>query len=656
MKKAIYLLLLLIFALNQSYAEKSKKEAYIDSLIHMLPQLKEDSQKVNLLCEVSTKLRRIDSKKSIDYGKKGLALAEKIGDKDKIASANYILGNTYLFILSIDSTALLYLKKALELETEKGDKEGMASVLNNIATSYLMVSNFPKALETLYRALRLFEQNGNKNGQANCLLNISNTFYAQFEFYKSIDYLKRALKLYKQLNSKEGIALALGNIGDIFAQLHKNDSAGIYFSESLRLYSELGDSTGIERNLANFGSLHLTKGEFDKALAYNLKAMQIAKLNQYDYELGHDFATAGEIYLAMGSQQPSAETPQKKRNSSDLLLTAKNYLDSAITVLSGIGDLASLSNVYESLSKTNHQLGNFKEAYDAHLIFKSLNDSIFNIEKDKKITQSAMQYEFDKKEAAVRAEQEKKDIRERNIRNSIAAGLAATLLFSIVVFRQRNKIKAGKKRSDELLLNILPEEIAEELKAKGSAEAQQIEEVTVLFTDFKGFTAMAEKLSAKELVNDIHECFSAFDRIIEKHGIEKIKTIGDAYMAAGGIPTANTTHAHDVVKAALEIGEFIKEGKAAKIAKGAPFFEIRIGVHTGPVVAGIVGVKKFAYDIWGDTVNLASRMESSGEVGKVNISGSTYALVKDKFSCIHRGKIAAKNKGEIDMYFVEESL
>lgn len=217
---------------------------------------------------------------------------------------------------------------------------------------------------------------------------------------------------------------------------------------------------------------------------------------------------------------------------------------------------------------------------------------------------------------------------------------------------QRNRISKEKKRSDELLLNILPAEVAEELKAKGSAEAKSINSVTVLFTDFKGFTQLSEKLSAQELVGEINECFSAFDHIMQKYGIEKIKTIGDAYMAAGGLPVPNQTHAKDVIHAAIAIQKFMTELKAKKEAAGQLFFEIRIGVHTGPVVAGIVGVKKYSYDIWGDTVNTASRMESSGEVGKVNISGSTYEEVKDLFLTEYRGKISAKGKGEIDMYFV----
>ena len=247
----------------------------------------------------------------------------------------------------------------------------------------------------------------------------------------------------------------------------------------------------------------------------------------------------------------------------------------------------------------------------------------------------------------------KKFSKQKNIRNSIATGLAGALVFLVVVYRQRNKISKEKKRSDELLLNILPAETAEELKRTGTTTAKDFDQVTVMFTDFKNFTSISEKLNAQELVNEINYCYSIFDNIITKHGIEKIKTIGDSYMCAGGLPIANKTNAIDTVTAAIEIRDFMLNEKQERQNEGKPFFEIRIGCNTGSVVAGIVGIKKFAYDIWGDTVNIAARMESSSEPGKVNISGSTYELIKDKFNCEHRGKIEAKNKGMIDMYFVE---
>ena len=208
------------------------------------------------------------------------------------------------------------------------------------------------------------------------------------------------------------------------------------------------------------------------------------------------------------------------------------------------------------------------------------------------------------------------------------------------------------QRSEQLLLNILPYETAQELKMSGKAVARYYPDITVMFTDFKGFTHIAEKLSPEQLVQEIDEFFTAFDLIMEKNGIEKIKTIGDAYMAASGLPAVNETHALDMVNAAVDIIEYMEVQKQIRIAANRPVFDIRIGIHTGPVVAGIVGHKKFAYDIWGDAVNLASRMESSGEAGQINISQCTYDRISSNYSCIFRGEIEAKNKGKVGMYFV----
>ncbi|MBE9121099.1 GAF domain-containing protein [Tychonema sp. LEGE 07199] len=214
------------------------------------------------------------------------------------------------------------------------------------------------------------------------------------------------------------------------------------------------------------------------------------------------------------------------------------------------------------------------------------------------------------------------------------------------------ELDAEKHKSDQLLLNVLPVKIAEELKNNGKVEPVHYDCVSVLFTDFQDFTKLSEKMTPRDLVDELDYCFSYFDRVMDKYCLEKLKTIGDSYMCAAGIPVPRATHAFDAVLGALEIQQFMELRKVHKAQQNIPYWDIRIGIHSGPILAGVIGNKKFAYDVWGDTVNTASRMESSGVPGKINISSATFELVKDFCECEYRGKIFAKNKGEMDMYLV----
>jgi class 3 adenylate cyclase len=221
-----------------------------------------------------------------------------------------------------------------------------------------------------------------------------------------------------------------------------------------------------------------------------------------------------------------------------------------------------------------------------------------------------------------------------------------------LVSSRTEELKSEKERTETLLANVLPKGTADELMLKGKATKKKFNFATVLFSDIQGFTKIAEEVNPEVLIDELDKFFFHFDTVVEKYNIEKIKTIGDAYMCAGGIPQSNRTNPVEVILAALEMQEYMKNLKKARDNKNKVFWDIRIGLHTGTIIAGVVGHKKLTYDIWGDTVNIASRMESSGEAGKINISGTTYEYARDFFFCEYRGKMPVKYKGELDMYFV----
>ena len=225
-------------------------------------------------------------------------------------------------------------------------------------------------------------------------------------------------------------------------------------------------------------------------------------------------------------------------------------------------------------------------------------------------------------------------------------------LLEQIINKRTEDLIIEKEKSEALLANVLPKGMASEIMAKGKATKIKYNFVTVLFSDIQGFTKIAEEMNPEVLIDELDKFFFHFDSVVEKHGIEKIKTIGDAYMCAGGIPEKNRTNPVEVILAALEMKAYMTKLKHASELEGMKFWDIRIGIHTGTVIAGVVGQKKLSYDIWGDTVNTASRMESSGEAGKINISGTTYEFVKDFFTCEYRGKMPVKYKGELEMYFV----
>ncbi|MBK9982867.1 MAG: tetratricopeptide repeat protein [Saprospiraceae bacterium] len=405
-----------------------------------------------------------------------------------------------------------------------------------------------------------------------------------------------------------------------------------------------------QKALINLGSIKGMTKDLDSAYFFFSKAANIALKNVDKYE-----------YMTLLTNL--ANLDKERGRYKEAIVT----LDSTYAMADRLKNVEILANVQNARADLYAKMKDFEKAYDFLRKYIKTHEQFLNEERVKAVTEMMEKYESEKKARQIQQLQlDKLDAslkteRITNTRNHylylglvvflIAVGSLGRLRY---VHRSRSAIQREKDISEGLLLNILPSAVAEELKLKGHAEAKHYDLATILFSDFKSFTTISERLSAKDLVEEINFCFKAFDGIMTRYGIEKIKTIGDSYMAAGAIPDMNTASPLDVVMAAIEMQQVITNRKKERDEQQQPAFEMRVGIHSGPVVAGIVGVKKFQYDIWGDTVNTASRMESSSEVGQVNISDATYQLIKDNPQLVftYRGKVQAKGKGEMPMYFV----
>jgi adenylate cyclase len=566
------------------------------------------------------------------------------------------MGNTNYY-QGENQKALECWEKAYAVVAEMNDQSFLNIIRMNIGNVYYSTGNYPMCQKAYFEALKWAEENNEREQALDCLINIGALSGDQGRSDFERQYYNKALKDYSDLMTPHLRTIILENLAGIYIDYDRNtDEAERIAYEIL----EIGKSNRMRgREGSAYKLLGITanvKKQRTTARGYYEKAIGIFQEDNNLGEYNNTMIHLVEVDLNAIEQRDTNYIAQFFKGQPTLALQdARRNLNTVIAFLKKQEEANRLVEAYGLLSQIERLSGNYKEALEHYTYAKELNDTLVNAERDKKLTEAAMQYDFDKKEAITRAEQEKSDQRQRLLRNSILAGLGFTLLFLVVVWRQRNRISKEKARSESLLLNILPSEVAEELKATGAAEAKHFAKTTILFTDFKNFTELSEWLSPTELVEELNKCFKAFDDITGRYQIEKIKTIGDAYMAAGGLPDPKYGSPADVVRAALDMQMFMLQHRAEREALGKPFFEMRVGVNTGPVVAGIVGVKKFQYDIWGDTVNTAARLESTGDVGKVNISETTWDLVKDapEFAFEHRGKIEAKGKGLIDMWFVE---
>lgn len=494
------------------------------------------------------------------------------------------------------SSALESYFKAREFIDESTEKRKLGNLYASIAAVYSGMGNKPNVIQYYTNAIRVLEGLEDKIPYAIAIENLGDSYLEFGEPDSALVLFNKSGNIFKAQNIKPYLAYNLGNKGLAFAQKGQATLAEENISEAIAILEELGDYRPITVYLTYMSDIYADRNDWDAAFTYSLRSLNLAKQYGLKAEIGGAYLKLSELYERTG------------------------YASAAL------------------------------KYYRNYIAFR---DSVKNISAvqqmgDMQIAQKQIELDL--------ANQQK---RTQKIIN-IAAATALFLIFLMAIGLYRRNlyvrktnaiIEKEKDRSESLLLNILPEETARELKESGTVKANKFESVTVLFTDFKAFTAYSEKVNPEEMVKRLGYYFAGFDDIMEKYELEKIKTIGDSYMCAGGIPFPTKDHAVKMVQAAFEILQFVEDAKLSNTDEGLSF-DVRIGINTGPVVAGVVGSKKFSYDIWGDTVNVASRMESMSEAGKINISEHTFELIKNEFNCENRGEIAVKNKGKLKMYFV----
>ena len=582
----------------------------IDSLKNQL-KIVNKNEKIDILNELSKLYYEISPQKTIEYGNQALELSQKSYYKKGGIRAlrNIGVGNYYLSNYDI---ALEYYFKSLEISKEIEDKEEASRILNNIGIIYWKLNNFEKALEIYTESLKEMKELENKEGISRAQNNIGLIYMDMKNYDKALEYFIKSLKIMEEVGNKNNLAYCLNNIGIIYWYLENYDKSLEYYLRSYTINKEIDNKYGIAGSLKNIGGIYVKLEEYDKSIIYFEESLKLAKELE-----GKDLIQ--NIYMAFT-------------------------------------DLFSVKEDYE-------------KALEYFTLYTEFHDSIFTKESNEKIAEMQTKYETEKKEQENEILKKDNEIQRLEInkqmvlRNSLFIGLFLIFILTFVVYgrykfekkahfeleKANNIIQLEKERSDELLLNILPARVADELKKTGKTNPESFENVTVYFSDIVNFTELSSHLKPKYLIDELNDIFTAFDNIMEKNQCERIKTNGDAYLAVCGLPTVNDENAINIINSAIEIIDFLKDHNS----KSEIEWKIRIGIHSGRVVGGIVGIKKYIYDVFGDTINTASRMETNSEPMRINVSETTFEITKNDFMYIEREPIKLKGKGMQKMYFLD---
>jgi class 3 adenylate cyclase/Tfp pilus assembly protein PilF len=591
--------------------EPLSSQAKLDSLIAELPNAKGDTNEVKLLAQLGDQMSMINPKIGLEYGEQALSLAKQI-------------------------------------DWEKG--KGWCYY--SIAENNLVKSNYPVAIEVYHKAIKIFTKYELKFEYAESLNDIGNVYEAQSNYPKALEYYQKALKINEGLGNKDGIASNLGNIGIIYDYQFNYPKAIEYYQKALKINEELGKKSGVANNLINIGSLYTIINELDKSLDYLTRGLilneEIGDTRQVTYTY---FMLAGN-YIARAKQIDKLQSKGETSSNSRLINKDQNYKkalefgiraeDLADSI--GLGQLQHV--IFKEISTAFEGLGQLGKALEYHKKFQLKKDSVFSQENNKKIAALEKARENDVNRIKIEKQEVQLLAQESEKMFIIYSGIGIiAFVISILVL-----IAYQRKKSDKLLYNVLPISIAKRLKKKEHPISDHFEQASIIFIDIVGFTAMSKDSDPTDIVQALNKVFTHYDSIASKHGLEKIKTIGDCYMAAAGIPVIQKDNTLRAARMAIEVRDYMVDYYTDHGFK----LDVRIGLDCGPVVAGVIGEKKFIYDMWSDAVNTASRMESTGQSGSVHISERFKVAVAEfkVFEFEARGEMEVKGKGKMKTFFM----
>jgi len=644
---------------------------YADSIEELEQQLSgaTTEERIDILIKISELQTDFDPQKSLETAQSALSEAQTLGDAYAVIDARNQLGYVYI-VLEDSQAASDAFQKSYAEAVPLGYNKGAAFSQNGYGLLWSSVADYTKALENFDKADNLFGLSGYSLGNAFTMNNRGTVYEALGNYKLALEQYLEALKIYEASDRQDEIAVTYNNIGSVNAQMGNAESALEYYGLSFDISEAQGKKIPMAYSLNNIGTLYADLDYNEEALAIFTQTYELAR----DGEDSSLSATALFNMASVNEKQGNFEEAFENYG-----LAFQNYenigdQEGIISVFNNVGTLFAQMGDFESalrehtnalnmardisyreglqsalrnISRDYESLGQFEEANRYLTLYTELREILRNEEVAKRFADAQTIYETEKKDAQI--EEQKQELTLQSLRiqlmtviiGIIVAFLLVVVVLSIKIFQERQK-------SEKLLLNILPKKVADTLKKFGKTEPESFPEVTMYFSDIVSFTNTSNNLDPKFLIEELNDIFTTFDNIMESHNCERIKTIGDAYMGVCGLPAPNENHAENIARASVDIIKALE--KRNETAEQT--WRIRIGIHTGKVTGGVVGIKKYIYDVFGDTVNTCSRMESNSEPMRINVSDATYEIIKDKFDFEKREPVEVKGKGVFQMYFL----